>query len=425
MRQEQEQTVKPLVPNPYALFADQPEVIKNLEEAEALLKCVIAGELPFSRVRVFLDQSGQRAVLTSLNPLLDGISPMQALREKVVSEQIARSSARLTIPKRVEIRGTPQYVQTAPGKREETIFERNAFSRTSEVVSERNDIGASTRSKVVHLGNPRVVNISSIGMILQTYPELEIIEIPKSFLLLVGPTIRKLLNERGISLAIGRIKDNPAYDVTPVTQNYQNHKRRFQEVLAVQERKVIFDRMLEHEFLEAEIASLYFGHERISVREIAERLGITWGVCESKLATFYAWSETAQSNKTAVVAAKNLIVRLNRLETAYTKEGRQKLRESYAVGGFLPSESLPPARLENWQKLYKMLLENRENFEQLKAIDPKLAEILFLYYQLQPQQTQQKATTLEELGGKYSVTKERIRQLRNKALDLLGIFDEV
>jgi len=81
--------------------------------------------------------------------------------------------------------------------------------------------------------------------------------------------------------------------------------------------------------------------------------------------------------------------------------------------------NLPPGSWDRFHRLTKMEYESPERFQVLRDEKPK--QYWSLIYNLGLDGVYK---TLEQIGEELNVTKERVRQLRNEALEILGIFAE-
>lgn len=81
--------------------------------------------------------------------------------------------------------------------------------------------------------------------------------------------------------------------------------------------------------------------------------------------------------------------------------------------------NLPPYSWDRFRRLTKMEYETPEKFRELKEANPK--QYCSLIYNLGLNGVYK---TLEQIGEELGLTKERVRQLRNEALEILGIFAE-
>lgn len=297
------------------------------------------------------------------------------------------------------------------------------FEKGFIVVSNKDQIRGGQATRIVHLANRSVMDKETMRGILEANPNITAIQTAKSNVPFMRSKMRKLLNEKGVAIMVGRVLDFGHYDNTPVTLDYLNKKRAFEEMLKDPVKKDVFARMQENEFDESEIAIMYFGEERLSVREIAERLGLAQRNAQRKLTAFLHWMGIPSQDQRIQIRVNYLIHRLNRLEAIkVSSEAREGLRESCKVGDKYPPFSLAPARWEMWQKVYSLYTTNPSLFEKLRVSHPRSFKSLAEYFQLE--EAEGVRVPMRVVGEQLGVSRQRIKELTNQALRFLGVLEE-
>lgn len=274
----------------------------------------------------------------------------------------------------------------------------------------------------VHLSGPKVINIKSIKLLLEHCPNLQVIEIPKSLVHLAGTMVRELLEARGVEVRTGRVREGEYYDTNEEDDYYKTKKHTFQEFMKDPEKRKFFERMKKFEIDEAEIAELYYGDERISAREIAERLGVRFPYSLNKLMTISHWLGFTE-NKTSAIRIANISRVMDIWEKAdRNRNEAEKLRQQYSFNGIVPPRNLPVNRWEMWQKVMEFSGARPSFLFDLIIQDERSADAFKCYFCLS--EFSEGKTTLAELGKKYGVTREMMRHLKNRVLENTGLLDE-
>ena len=81
--------------------------------------------------------------------------------------------------------------------------------------------------------------------------------------------------------------------------------------------------------------------------------------------------------------------------------------EDSELGSFIEDESTPTPTQSAYQNLLREKVE-----EVLSTLTPREAEVINLYFGL----NSEKALTLEEIGARFNLTRERVRQIKEKAI---------
>lgn len=280
-------------------------------------------------------------------------------------------------------------------------------------------------TRAVHLTGQSLVSLEVIQKILDMSPELLVIQVPRTYARRLIPRargIRELLKQRNVELRVGRIREGRQYNKVSITEAYLAKLRAFEAMHQDEEQRARFHRMLEYKFKEAQIATLYFGQERISVREVAERLGLEQRYVEARLVVFLHWLGLPSRSPAIQRRARFLALRLDRLEkAAVSAQTKAQYRESFRAGKHLPPDSLARSQWETWQKVQKLYRRRPDLFARLMEHSPRLFDILAKYYR--PGE-RGRTETLRQIGAGCGLGHERTRQLRNVALGRLGLLKE-
>lgn len=420
-------------PDVYGLFTERPEVLDCLKKAEDMLRQVERGEILFNKVREFLDATGMRETLTKPSAQLDNLTPMAFLRQKVKQETSSQQS-RKTIssnsyrsPRR-ESKIEPLSHESQQLPRSHTIYDRHFLSKGT-IVTEREDLASINEdTEFVHLGHQEVINIKTIKALLNQGVKIKTIQIPNSQKRLIGPGVKKLLEQHGIELRTGRVRNIDYYDEPQETKEYLEKKRFWQNAVINQQKAAILTRLKENEFEEVEMASIYFEEKsasktRLPIRAIAEKFGLPHNVVNRKVSGLLCLLGVEYKDARTNSRARELTNTLNRLEAArISQEKQEELRRGFSVGDLLPPQTLKPSRWETWQKIELLNQSNPELLNQLHENHPRWHTSLAHYFQLENPGTVK--ISARRFGKQhFGVTGERIRQYKNKALGFLGLLE--
>lgn len=440
------------------LFAEDEKMLGYAQRAEEILKGIVKKELsPDALEELFADPVVEEK-LTSASDSLDGKSPLAVIRAEIEKENQAIATLGAVQPK---IEG-PQVVNSSVStyqnsvtvfqvpnesiitspfpklgrsqQRREEIFssrshrKESPFGKIAVITSTEDICDESIHAEVVHLGNQSVVNISTIEAVLEISPNLRIIQMPKSYLRLMGPGIKNLLEQRGIHLRIGRIKEASYYDEPGMTKDYKDSKKAFDEMQKDPSKKHYFDLMLKYNFVEAEVALMYFGSDRISIRQISEQLGLREYYAQRRFNALMCWAGKAYKEAKINQGARNLTNHIDQLEKATrSKENFEQFRERYKVGDQYPPESLPIERWELWQKITEIRQKKPQILNELMQSKPRWVLSLAHFFHLDGVDLGDTAGSfknLDELAGHWGISHQASNQYKNKALRKLGLLEE-
>lgn len=277
--------------------------------------------------------------------------------------------------------------------------------------------------KVVHLTRQDKVKISAVRDAIKSNPGTQVVEIASSFEWLVGPGIRKVLEEKGVELRFSRQSESLGYDRVRVSAEYKEEKRLFDEHLQDSQWKDKYQKMLGYNFMEAKLAQMYYGDGKITMPQIAQKLGIKQRTVTRGLGAFRRWMGLMNFGSFDE-PARGLSERLARFEKI---KKDQKATEDYR-NQFKVGDTLPPVRLQSkawgsWQKVNELYRRNPRKFMTLRKKSQRGYEVVMDYY-IHNGQDGFPVFTLNEIGDRYSVSREAIRIQRNQALGMLGLTED-
>src|SRR3990167_9515878 len=94
----------------------------------------------------------------------------------------------------------------------------------------------------VHISRTSLCNVPTIKAIISACPNLQFLQIPPSLIdNNTGPGIRQLLEEHGIELRVGRVKESRQYDDMPKAEDFWERHAIFDSFLATEEGGKLFD----------------------------------------------------------------------------------------------------------------------------------------------------------------------------------------
>lgn len=360
------------------------------------------------------------------------VPDLQPYFEKISQEwnqQRAKHEIRYRQSKKIS-----QEPQAQPDSTREVVMERRLY-KTDSNLTHRHDqeipmIGDKTHledfppdTQEIHLGRQSVINVPTLNALLARFPNLSVIQIPPSYQRLISPAYKALLSEKGIELRIQRTKNYDYYDETSETPEYKEKKALYKSLFTGEETKGLMETMKKHEFIELEIAELYFGEERISISKIAEELGLNHNHIQGLLKVITIFAGYPTENVQMKGRAEYLKQRIAKIQEAEINDAnRKKYGRGFAVEDNFPPDSLPLHLLDNWQKLSQMQLAHPEKFDELSRSNPRGIKIVMDYYGLSGEPYIKKS--LENFGKQYGVSRERIRQVINDVFTKLGLLEE-
>jgi hypothetical protein len=413
----------------YERFAENEVVEQSLRNAEPILRAVIEGRATFDSVRVYLASSPAQGILTSPDPQLGDLTPMAALRQRILQEQVEQQAAPPS---------TTTPLSSIP--REEILFSPPPMAprytrpsqRTVEVHPDKGDYpGHISRPEHIsslgehvttaHLSRQEVVNMATVQSLLDKNPQLRILEVPPSQRRLVGPGMRRLLEQHGVQLRIVRRRENSAYDTFTVDKLYRRKKVAYEAMRENPIKSRQFQEMLRLEFPHAIYAQRYFEGDRISVQDIADTEGTTQQRVSRNINVFAHWLGVRSSSLYADQRVGAMLSRLRQLqEIEASEQTRRQYREAHAIGDVLPPVTLPPNRWEIWQHLKRMQQENPARLQSLREGNAFDYELLITYYQID----RNELVSQKGLAERQERSETRIRQRITRALSSLGLLDE-
>ncbi|OGM32800.1 hypothetical protein A2803_05630 [Candidatus Woesebacteria bacterium RIFCSPHIGHO2_01_FULL_44_21] len=293
-------------------------------------------------------------------------------------------------------------------------------------VSELEDLAAINRkTRILHISKPPLLSQSSLERILDQAPELEVIQVPPSIMTThVSQAAKKILSEKGIEIRVQRDRNSVYYDEGIITEEHENKRKFVVEALKDPEKKLFLAELRKYEFPEIDVAdAMFLSSKSNSMVKIAEELGISYhSVQNGSNAVLLNLGFTDIVASRYVDRAKALRNKLERVKRAETDRIQwDEFRNGFIVGEKLPPEDLPIGRWEMWRRLVSYLADNDNALENLRATDERSYNVIVEYYELSAASSK---TTLKEIGQRYGIGHERVRQLKNEVLSRWGLLDE-
>ncbi len=238
---------------------------------------------------------------------------------------------------------------------------------------------------------------------------------------------RELCRAKGVSIILGHHRPELAWDDGENRSPFYQKQATFFKNLQG-EQKQLWEELRMFSFEEAEIAARYFcldGEDYLPQRVLAEQYGFEYS--NTQISTrinavlFYLDASFVVGARSRQFA-RAIKARVGRLRIGLTQTHTiASLRQEAAkrLGLQELPEKLPLSRLETFEELVKRSRNGKLKW--LKTYHERLYKIVVLRYGL----SGGRYRTLEEIGQSEYLTRERIRQLEEKALVLLGIEDEL
>lgn len=282
--------------------------------------------------------------------------------------------------------------------------------------------GLSPRTKALHIS--QVPTGELIKNILEVCPNLQAVEFPpSSFKQYVrrNKTVTSLLNERSVDILIGRWQDREQ-DLDS-RDDHEYYQRREYLVNLPEKKKQILLKAKEREFDSAEMLWRYFCLEkptppRISLIDLSLEYGTTLQTTTRKILGFLGLLGYPLRPKYSKRSAGRLRGRIQKVLRAETRALERAKFEKYQP---IPSE-LPVGQWEYFLQLTEIQHQSPEKLEELAQEFPRTHFALVKYFGLKDGVY----CTLLEVGNSFDppISRERVRQLKNSALEQLGILTE-
>ncbi len=397
-----------------------PESLKGLliKVAPYLYK-LITEQITTAGYNDFLDSltNKQQILLETELAELDYLTPLAFLRKKIVQDLNDQKEKQQNIDDDIEI---PKIRRRASGSQLESLDKKSIMIRKpSDVVT----LKSTDNIERIHITTQVMMRNGYIESLVEKLPNLKTVSFGAAFERMLGVNTRALLGEKGIEIKIGRVRNVPFYDEgrDEDFEDYLKKKTVFEAMLNDPEKRHLFNLMIIYEFDNATYALKYFSEENyISVTKYAKELGLRQNLFARYIRTILIWSGYPYEDKSAISRAKNLTENLHRYvriqnDKAYKEEEKRK----YAIDGLLPPEDLPPENWDIWFKININLRNNPTFLDKLKDDDERIYIIIVNYYSIE--KLNGNYLTLHELGVELGVGRERIRQLKIKGLEALGL----
>lgn len=275
--------------------------------------------------------------------------------------------------------------------------------------------------RVVHInGHPFVWLIE---IILRDAPDVQVIQVIPTALRKVSETHRALCEPRGVVFQAGHCRPELAWDEDRfnVTESFAA-QRKFLDGLAG-EQKALYDELLAFGFEEAEIVRRYFGPGEdipgVTQQELADEFGLRSNASVSYRVqgVLLYLDPTFQTGEVGNRIARGLTLRVARLRDTFAEhEAKERVLQRLGV------ESIPEGMpLERVLVLESVLAAQKSGgLALLRRHNQRQYEVVCLRYGLLDGWRYKR---LKEIGERYGVSRERIRQLEAEAFAFLGIED--
>lgn len=268
-----------------------------------------------------------------------------------------------------------------------------------------------------------------IELILGGAANVKYIQVIPSMVAKFGQPHRDLCAARGVQIIGGHVEPSMAWDDGEFHETgLYKAQQRFMEGLEG-EQKALFDELEGFGFEEAECALYYYGlrdHERKS----QSVLYMDYGLSVSGLISRWVngviryLDDSYKTGKDSVLKAGALKKRVARLRqrfqsAANIQEFHDKLKAEYGIDEF--PVGIKPARLETLGKIW--LAKKSGELDRLRVEHSNQRQALMLRFGLYAGYPSV-YRTLQEVGGIMCITRERVRQLEEGALEKLGIYED-
>lgn len=402
------------------------EVINDerlLAGAKGVLRRITSGEEESAALDEFLRQTQSEELLTDRKKELQGQSALMVLRTIIELEDKEERMREQRKGREERGRNLPEGGRSRKLRRGLSIDEEESPFRRLVILTGSEDMAAlSEHTQMVHLSRQEVVTEGKVREILRVCPNLLSIQVPPSLysLLVKGRGVEELIDAADVELRVGRVREAAHYDEPRNTGDYGGKRRKFEEAMADPERRKRIDLMLELEFDGVLAAVRYFGEETITIRGVAQEMGLPQHYVQRVISG--ALAEVGYPVRD-VQARHEMQANRRRVEKmlAAGKE-MEKVEREYMVGEYLPPRTLAVARWEMWKELVELYVREPGKLELLRREHPRQYRALVNYFQLEMLGGQ--AMTLEEMGEGMGISRETVRLLKNRGLTNLGVIEE-
>lgn len=264
------------------------------------------------------------------------------------------------------------------------------------------------------------ISLTKLRLLVQQCPNLErLILSPSYFYRLVRKRHLDFLKAHGVEVSYGHWNYREALTMPPNAQ--YKEKQTFYRNLTPSALARL-NKLRSFGFEEMTLLERYLcvkGERKISFFKLAKQVGLSERhltiLLNALLLYLGAPPDLAGMSYTIEARARGIDRTIEGLEMELKDASFRSEFEKYKP---LPP-NLPPYSWDRFRRLTEMEYETPEKFRELKEANPK--QYWSLIYNLGLNETYK---TLENIGEELGVTKERVRQLRNEALEILGILAE-
>lgn len=366
--------------------------------------------------RLFAHNHKAEAALTSEHPALDGLSAAAALRY-ILENPTDTTLHTIELPQ-----ADPEtlLLQSQKKPRLEKIPQRDPIPTEImpkpidpgefEIISFPDEIDTiPTSSTHVHLNKQFVLNIAQVTRLLDRCPYLKIIQIPKGLHdNLVGASLTKLFAERGVTVIKGRLRNDQTYDERRAKGSlFEVEQAKFNHAFSSPKRRSAMTYMRAHNFIEFQVAELYYSSSNLSSRDIAEKLDLQLRSVQGHLRVFKSWLGVLNHSDYEGILERKIADHKRR--NGKKRENEKIIKES-SVGELLPPQTLHRKFWGGWQRIIitQALNPNATIYELLDGeVNPDFITIALQRYQIG--EYRDTPHSLPYLANKYGVTKECIR----------------
>ncbi len=301
-------------------------------------------------------------------------------------------------------------------------YEEGYVVVTPEGVRGKKDLGGSDdRVGFVHIdGFP---NLWLIEWLLEHFPKLHTIQTTPKMERGLGNKHRRLCEARNVRLVLGHHSPNLVWSEGENRSPFYRSQRDF--LLGLQgEQKALLNELLQLEFHTALLVARYFslqGEEFKTQRQVAIEVDfptLLQGPLSAYINSIFCYLDpTFKAAKKAISIAETMRCRVARLRTILAQAAsRQEIAQRLGLEQ-LP-DGLPLSRLDLLEAVVSA--SRKVEFQDFALRYPREHKLIVLRYGL----SDGKYRTLQEVGQHFGVTRERIRQLEERAFAVLGIEDE-
>lgn len=274
---------------------------------------------------------------------------------------------------------------------------------------------------LVHIdGHPFVWTIE---LILDRAPNVRKIQVIPTMRRKITETHLKLCRDHGVEIVAGHFRPEMAWKGERITSPSYAGQRNFLKSLTG-EQKALFEELLALGFEEVRMAARYYcldGGDYIPQHVVAAEYGYgdkNNSLVSRKINGILLYLDPGfQTGKDSRDWTERLKARVTRTRAVVEKENYREIFCRELGVDHLP-EGLYPSQFEEYRTV--VMAHQVGKVEALRSHDSRYVEILKMRFGLDGGRVR----TLQEIGDLFGITRERIRQLEEMALELLGIASQ-